>query len=103
MVQEEDHEQGRGHHRAEEADRYRLNQRSLTPVGLRTHVGDRERSTDAQDEPEWERYLRARLGEALAPTFSALRLLVEPLRVGGLLARAVGFGGRKLVAHLVDP
>src|SRR5262249_13154660 len=42
MVEEQDHKQGRGHHRAEEADRYGLDKDSLAPVRLRTHVGERE-------------------------------------------------------------
>jgi hypothetical protein len=75
---------------ADEADRYRLDQEPLAPVGLRDHVGERERGADAQHEPQRDGDERGRLGEALAPTVAALRLLVEPLCIGCLLPRCRG-------------
>ena len=75
----------------------------FAPIGLGDHVGDGERGADAQHEPQRNGHERGRLGEAFAPTFAALCLLVEPLCVCRLLPRAPRVGVREVPLQLVDP
>ena len=103
MVEEEDDEQACGHERGDEADRYRLDEEPFAPIGLGDHVGDRERGPDAQHEPQRNGHERGRLGEPLAPTVAALRLLVEPLRVCRFLPRTFRVGVGEVSVHPVDP